>query len=72
MLMSVVFPAPLGPTMPTRSPRAILVLKSRTIGTPPKLLAICRASITFRPVSPASCMVSFTSCRALACFSRLL
>ena len=29
-LMSVVLPAPFGPTMPTRSPRAILMLKSRT------------------------------------------
>ena len=32
MLSRVVFPAPFGPTMPTRSPRMIRVEKSRTIG----------------------------------------
>ena len=51
---NVVLPTPFGPMMPTRSPRRIVVLKSRTTGRPSQAKFTSSASTTSLPDRSAS------------------
>ena len=57
---SVVLPEPFGPISPTRSPRMIVVVSSRTIARSPREKPTSRASTTSRPDRSASCACSRT------------
>ena len=56
-------PEPLGPMMPTRSPRMMVVVRSRTIGRSPRANDTPRASITSRPDALGLLRLQLHACR---------
>ena len=59
-LSSVDLPAPLGPIKPSRSPRMMRSVRSRTSVRPPNALVTCESSATSRPERSPASSASFT------------
>ena len=57
---SVDLPAPLGPIKPSRSPRMMRSVRSRTSMRPPNALVTCESSATSRPERSPASIASFT------------